>query len=204
MEIAANIGAEGVIVQLGKGAAVDSMLSRVLCTLDKLLSPRVKGAVILYFEIQAAKQGAHTFETPAKVQSLLSLLQSIKSKENHSINVGVCIDTAHLYSCGTILDTMSAANEWLESAITDPNLPVMIHLNDSDSVVGSGKDKHQALCKGNIWGRWHPTSGNLDIETSGLAAIVKWGIARGSLIVLERNEEDIASDLSIIGAIITN
>jgi len=71
----------------------------------------------------------------------------------NNINVGICIDTCHLYASGLNLSDSTVADKFmneLTTMIEPANL--LIHLNDSASTLGSGKDHHASIGVGNIWG----------------------------------------------------
>jgi hypothetical protein len=74
----------------------------------------------------------------------------------------------------------------------------MMHLNDSASSLGSGVDRHETLCHGKLWSAYHPETGHLPIENSGLVAILNWAEAHDIMTILERDEEGTVQDLTLI------
>jgi endonuclease IV len=196
MGLAQRLGATGVIVHLGNGATDPSILGAIFAGLGKL-SYKVKQNVVLWLEINVAKSTPHTFETPDKLGKLFSLLTE---KATRGVRVGLCIDTAHLYSCGVGLVTAEQANEWiakLERRLPG-GTPVMMHLNDSFNALNSGLDTHAPLCQGNIWTDYHPQKGRLSIADSGLMSLLEWADSTEMDVILERKEEFLESDLQII------
>ena len=144
---------------------------------------------LIWLEIHAAKPTNNTFETPEKLAALFA-----RVPPQHRSRVGLCIDTAHLASCGVLLNTYQAAREWIETTVRlcqeaygDIELPYMFHLNDSKSKVGSGVDRHEKLFGGVIWSKISPPD-------SGVAYILQ----TGKICILERNDEDIPHDLKIV------
>jgi len=195
MKIAREIGAVGVIVHLGAGAIDDNILRDVITNAaDK--------DITLWLEINAARPAPGlTFETPKKIRELVARIQKAGagSEERDPTNIGICIDTAHLHSCGVRLHTYDQAMEWLgglpamredgQCGVWSPTY--MLHLNDSDSECGSGRDIHAPLGKGNIWGN--------DVgPKSGLMAFCEWADKYNIMVILERHHDDIPSDLKLL------
>lgn len=194
--IAAYIGATGVIVHLGKGAYNDDNLKYVLEEVSNLPDD-VRNVVTLWLEINTAKPSAQTYETPEKICRLFERVRTIDTK---GLRIGLCIDTAHLFSCGMALDTYAAADNWLrEVARGLPNdTPLMLHLNDSASALGSGVDRHAGIFVGQLWQHYHPVTGRLPVEDSGLVAILNWAEKNDIMVILERDGEGTLKDLTII------
>lgn len=194
MKIAAEIGATGVIVHLGAGAQSDESLAFVLGEISGL-DKNVKSETILWLEIHTAKSGPFTYETPEKLQKLFDRIKKL----NLDLRVGLCIDTAHIYACGLALDTFGTAKKWLDDCdLLLPDIPKMLHLNDSASTLGSGKDKHEILCEGNLWKPYNIKTGALKIENSGLTAILAWAESKNITVILERDDSGINKDLNLI------
>lgn len=199
MQIASELGASGVIVHLGVGADRAETISSVLSQIENA----AYSEVILWLEVQASKPSTHTYETPEKIASLFSRVRKCNLKH---LQVGLCVDTAHLHSCGVSLQSRLDAAEWFNEVL--PVIPrsmsgpqVMIHLNDSSSEVGSGVDVHANLCAGNIWSRYHPTSGDLPFEESGLAYILELAQQQHIAIVMERNVDSMQDDLALLARV---
>jgi endonuclease IV len=188
MEIAAAIGADGVIVHLGAGAHSDNVLHGVMveiATADTVS----KDAAKLYLEINTAKPSPMTYETPEKI---CRLFERIQDADPNGVQYGLCVDTAHVFSCGVALSEYNFTMEWLNGL---PDVPTVFHLNDSASKLGSGVDRHEALLHGAIWGAYGP--GKLPIADSGLMAVLDYTEANDSLVILERGE-GLIGDLKLI------
>ena len=195
LRIAAQIGATGVIVHLAAGAVNDDRVKKVIEEIGNLDND-VRTKVTLWLEINSAKGSGFTFETPKKLHALFMRLNKFNV---HNLRLGLCIDTAHVYACGYALDTDVAAKLWFDelNALL-PNLPIMIHLNDCATAQGSGKDIHAVLCDGNIWKSYHPETGHLPTEDSGLVWILNYAEANQIICILERNDDDLCHDLSLL------
>ncbi len=205
MKIANHIGATGVIVHLGSGAADPAMCTQVMRNISAKLSNNVKNNCILWLEINPALPTSHTFETPEKLIALFDIIEKAKC----DLRVGLCIDTAHLHSCGVPLHTRKDATTWLAKIdiLLDRGIPIMVHLNDSKSIFASGKDEHEALCAGNIWGNHHsdhitnsilPTSGQNTTHDCGLADILIWADKHNLVCILERKYSLVPDDLRLL------
>jgi apurinic endonuclease APN1 len=71
-------------------------------------------------------------------------------------NIGVCVDTAHIYGSG--IYNLSKCDEIDRLFYDFQNIIGMeyfslIHLNDSEVCLGSKKDRHACLCSGCIWSK---------------------------------------------------
>jgi len=179
LKISAKIRARGVIIHLSAAAAgpnFGAILSKLTADIP---------ATTLWLEINAAKPSQNTYETPQKISDLFD---RVGRADTHNVTVGLCIDTAHLFSCGLSFREYSAAQSWLSKL---PKIPVMFHLNDSAADLGSGRDVHQVLGRGNIWQ-------GIDVEDSGIMAVLEWARAHESMIILERNLTDLRADLKLI------
>ena len=188
MKIARKLGATGVIVHLARGAADDANVEYVLAHLANL-EDDIKNNVILWLETHTAKSSEYTYETPEKILKLFERIAAI----NSSLKIGLCIDTAHLFSCGCALTNYDTAKKWL-AGISSLRVPIMIHLNDSKSKLNSGRDEHEKLLAGNLWGMFTAIS----VEDSGLNAILEWASSRNIVVILERDYDDLLSDFMII------
>ncbi len=190
MEICAQIGGTGVIVHLGAGATSDAILSHVLGEINTL-SKNIKDSCILYLEINTAKKSSGTFETPDKINALFDRIEAL----GLDLQVGLCVDSAHVFSCGVSFEEYNFTMEWLNAL---PDVPIMFHLNDSASTLGSGKDKHEQLTKGNIWKDY---GGDLlPIRDSGLMAILEWAQHNDIMVILERGD-GLYEDLQLIDSL---
>lgn len=192
LQIGAEIGATGVVVHLSAGCAEDGEFKRALteiCNVN-LLRPQT-----LWLEIHSAKASNFTYETPEKLRRLFARIASY-GLNARNVRIGLCIDTAHLFACGMSLETYDAAKRWIEDL--PPGIPVMMHLNDSASSLGSGIDKHEVLLEGNIWSAYHPTRGHLPFENSGLNYLLEWADSNNIMTILERDDDDLHKDLKVI------
>lgn len=175
LEIADAIGASGLVVHLGAAAQNhESLISK--------LSNISAGQTPIYLEINAVKPSDLSFESTERINRLFSRLADLKNRQ-----FGLCVDTAHLASCGVLLSSWAAAEQWLDG-LSIGGAPVMFHLNDSAAEPGMGVDRHQTLAKGVIWGE----------DDSGLHCILAYASKHGATLILERNYEDLTKDYALL------
>lgn len=164
----------GVIIHMSKALADDPVSGAEL--LDSKLSEVLKTKRTLYLEVNAAKPGPHTFDTSDKINNIVAQV----SDAMKSVNVGVCIDTAHLHSLG-VSDIIGVIQNVTVR-------PMIVHLNDSGVQLGGARDVHAPLCLGYIWKK----------DNSQLKEILKWCVANNIPMILERSFDYVAHDVKII------
>jgi endonuclease IV len=176
-----DIGASGFVIHLPRESpAVAARGYRIAC--------KYRGNVPIYMEIEVAKPPKQTYETPSKIQELIKELAAVDK------NYGICIDTAHLWSCGEGLVSDEDARRWLNE-YTKLSIPhTLIHLNDSTRDRGSGQDSHMALCKGKIWHEYDHGK----FRESGAYSILQWASKHSVDVILERDEEGLISDFGTL------
>lgn len=80
----------------------------------------------------------------------LEELKSIIEGVNHNGNMGICLDTCHLYSAGfDIAGDLDGVISNIDSQIGLERVKA-IHLNDSKTPFGSKKDRHEIIGEGSI------------------------------------------------------
>lgn len=138
--VAARAGIYGIVIHFYKYPR-----NTVVDTLKKLeLNPAVK----VMLETPAISPMHALYNTPKE------LYEVYKEAKEAGINVGICVDTCHIYVTGAdIADPEVMTNYMAELVKFIPPSDLLIHLNDSASMLGSGKDHHASLGKGYIWGK---------------------------------------------------
>lgn len=190
MEICLAVGAVGLVIHLGSKAADATVLAEVLREIEAGVSEAALRAVTLYLEINAAKATGCTFETSEKLNQLFV---NVEAAGLRGLSVGLCIDTAHLHALGQTLTTKETMSEWLEGL--PEGVPLLLHLNDSKTTSGSGKDAHEALGHGNVW----PAMAGAPSEL-GLVTILAWAEEKKVPTILERGE-GLEGDLALINSL---
>lgn len=174
-------GVTGLVVHLPKLPA-----EAVLKYAARLLDPEADG-VRIYLETPAVSPRESYYETPAK---LVALFRGLRERLDPDLRrFGLCVDTAHLWTCGVDLQSYEDAEAWLAeleaaSAVIPPGC-VMLHLNDSLRARGVGPDAHAGLAAGKMWESYRGREGD-----SGLAAFTDYAQRHGTPLVLERKPKE--------------
>ena len=91
-------------------------------------------------------------DTLASTFKEISRMLSTKNNKN----IGVCIDTAHIWGVGDYdLFTIQGVDKLFTDFDKEVGIPKMklVHLNDSKILIGTRKDKHERIGKGQIWNK---------------------------------------------------
>jgi len=85
-------------------------------------------------------------EIGSHFEELAEIISQIKLKEK----IGICLDTCHIFDGGyDVVNHLDEVISDFDRIIGLNNLKV-IHLNDSMNTLGSHKDRHACIGKGNI------------------------------------------------------
>lgn len=157
LELAEKIGACCVVVHIGSQGGLDTetayanMASNIMAILHATAksAPNTK----LALEVPAG-QGKQIASNLADLTRLWMLC--IKDLEiTHKRRLGICLDTAHLFSSGQDIRTIDQLKGYLsafDSMIGKENI-LCIHLNDSKAILGSRRDVHQGIGEGYLFGK---------------------------------------------------
>ena len=168
VEAADRLGVEYVNVHLGAhtGAGVEQGLDNAASALDELDVP--EGVTVLV----ESDAGSGT-KLGGEFDHLAGVL------ERSEQDLGVCLDTAHMFAAGYDLSTSEAVDEVVDRFDDVVGLGALqcLHLNDSKHACGTNKDEHAHLGEG-------------EIGTEGIAAVVNHPGLRELPFVLETPTED--------------
>ncbi|MDE2100853.1 MAG: TIM barrel protein [Patescibacteria group bacterium] len=189
VKMCAAAGIRGLVVHLpNKG--VDDVVASIpsVFTLDK--------TVLVYLETPAVSPSKSHYETPEKLATLFAAIR--KKVDPKLMKIGLCIDTAHIWTCGVDISSYEKAEAWLDELRkyedVIPPSHIMFHLNDSVYECGDGKDEHATLLRGKIWGAYEENP-----EESGLAAFLRYAMGNNTPCILERKpESEIPTDYRTI------
>ncbi|WP_406241691.1 deoxyribonuclease IV [Tissierella carlieri] len=85
-------------------------------------------------------------EIGRNMEELKSIIDGVKNNKN----IGICIDSCHLYSAGyDIVNNLDGVLEEIDKIIGIDRLKA-VHLNDSKVEFGSNKDRHEVIGEGTI------------------------------------------------------
>jgi endonuclease IV len=175
LELCARAGISGLVIHLGKPP-----IETVMKYLPRLVSPQRD--TLVFLEVPHVKPEDSHYETPEK---LAELFVAVRRLDPALCRFGLCIDTAHLWSCGVDLRSFEDAEAWIRrlEAVADVIPPdrIMLHLNDSHSERGSGLDRHAPLLGGKLWAAYADRP-----QHSGLAAFVDYAVRHNTIAILER------------------
>jgi deoxyribonuclease-4 len=139
------LGASVVVTHLGsaKGSPKAEALARSCRTFADVLG-QYSGPVTLLFETSAGagETMGGTFD------ELGEMIRTLGAPAN----LGVCIDTAHIFTAGYDLRTAEDLEKTLETFDHEVGLDLLgaVHLNDSKAPFGSNKDRHENIGDGEI------------------------------------------------------
>lgn len=199
LQICKELGAIGLIIHIPNKKPIDIINELKKINKDLIDSCR------LYLEIgHYSTKDKYNY---AKIKYLNKLFKLLSG-----LNIGLCIDTAHLWASGVEIDTYENAMNWLndfnnmlqfninnkskselidccpyKSNINKSN--ILLHLNDQKWQFNLGSDEHTCLTCGTIWNKYN--SNNIyNIKDSGLFAFINWAIENNIITILERKTID--------------
>ena len=144
MDLAAQVGAEGVIFHPGShgGAGYEGIFQQTVSSIQNVLEESPPGPWLALEN--TAGMGQHI---GARFQDLGQIIQAVGSPR-----VKVCLDTQHCFAAGynvTTKEGLEVAMEEFDREVGVSNL-VAVHANDSKQDLGSGVDRHENIGHGHI------------------------------------------------------
>ncbi|MFN8524098.1 MAG: deoxyribonuclease IV [Chloroflexota bacterium] len=145
LEAADRLGASVVVTHLGSAKTSDrgEVLARACASFESVLAAYDGGAsLLLETSAGAGATLGGTFE------ELGAIIKAVGAPPN----LGVCVDTAHIFTAGYDLrgaDAVAAVFEALDAHVGIERLGA-VHLNDSKAPFGSNRDRHENLGDGEI------------------------------------------------------
>ena len=145
LERADRLGAQYLIIHIGHRmeSSEEEAIRAVSQGINEVFK-RVKNSVVLLLE-NTAGQGSEIGSTFEQIAAIIDGVDESK-------RVGVCLDTAHCYEAGYDLshkDGIERTLETLDHTIGLKRLH-LFHLNDSNTPLGSHKDRHWHIGQGHI------------------------------------------------------
>ena len=141
-----RLGIDGLVVHPGAhlGQGIDTALERIADSLIDILEKRSQGKTKVLLE-NTAGQGTlvgFRLEHLARIRDLTGIPERI----------GICVDTCHAYAAGYALDDPKVYEDFFSElkSLFAPDSLGCVHVNDSKFGVGSNRDRHANLGRGEI------------------------------------------------------
>ena len=154
LEHAPDFGARFVNVHVGshRGAGVEVGIRRLLDGLEQALdgspaAPAERGAPLVVLE----NSSGGGFTLGSTIEELATILDGAAARRLDA-RLAFCLDAAHLWGAGYDVSTSAGVDDVLVSfdALVGLDRLAMVHLNDSESGLGSRHDRHAGLGDGRI------------------------------------------------------
>lgn len=119
---------------------VEKGIDYIVEFLNNVITPEQQTTVLLETMAGKGSEIGRTFEE----------LQAIIERAEHKEKIGVCMDTCHIFDGGyDIINDLDGVFEQFDRII-GLNKLYAVHVNDSKNIMGSHKDRHECIGKGNI------------------------------------------------------
>jgi deoxyribonuclease IV len=166
MEVAAGIGADGVVFHVGShlGSGLEVGLERVVPALEQVLE-LCTGDTWLLMENSAGAGGT--------IGRSIEELATIHERLGRHPRLGVCLDSCHLWVSGVdVTDTaaLDACLDELDSSIGLEKLRAL-HVNDAAAPFASNRDRHANILEGELGEKLGAFLGNPRLQ--GLPAVLE-------------------------------
>lgn len=168
MELAERIGAMGVVIHLGSAlqSPIDQAISNLISNIQHILDATRKTAPNIFLALETpagqGKQVATMLDELAEVWSQLSKSNPPTSMTNRRL--GICIDTAHIFSSGVDIRAPAIFQDYItrfDKLIGIQHIKCF-HLNDSKAGLNSRRDIHEGLGDGYIFSAEHNPAHKLE------------------------------------------
>jgi deoxyribonuclease-4 len=145
MDAATAIEADGVIFHVGShlGAGLEAGLERATAALPRILE-HCEGDTWLLLENSAG--------TGATIGRSLEELQTLVERSGGHPRLGICLDSCHLYASGYDVGSTEGVDALVQQVDAGFGLDRLraLHINDSETPLGSNRDRHANIGKGLI------------------------------------------------------
>jgi deoxyribonuclease IV len=144
--VGTQIDADGVIFHVGShlGRGLDKALDQIVPGLQVVLGERADGGPWLLLENSAGHQGT----IGVTIEELALIIDELGRPDD----VGICLDTCHLFASGIDITTPEGVEQLLAEVDERIGLDRLrcLHVNDSKLAFGSNRDRHANVGKGEI------------------------------------------------------
>jgi deoxyribonuclease-4 len=140
-----TLGIPYLVTHLGShlGEGSDIGLEKIVAAINRALSENSNDVMLLLENTAGTKNSMGS-----SFEDIKRILDRVENRER----VGVCFDTAHAYAAGYDLHSPRGVDETLEkfNSVLGVSILKVIHLNDSEVGLGSGRDRHEHIGLGYI------------------------------------------------------
>ena len=140
-----TLGIPYIVTHLGShlGEGSDIGLEKIVAAINRALSENPNDVTLLL---------ENTAGTKNSMGSSFEDIKKILDQVENRVRVGVCFDTAHAYAAGYDLHSPRGVDDTLRkfNSVLGFSVLKVIHLNDSQVGLGSGRDRHEHLGLGYI------------------------------------------------------
>lgn len=134
-----------IVTHLGShlGAGADLGLERIVGAINTALSESQTDVMLLLENTAGTKNSMGS-----SFEDIRRILKGVERRKR----VGICLDTAHAYAAGYDLHSPRGVDETFSKfdSVLGLSLLKLIHLNDSQVGLGSGRDRHEHIGLGYI------------------------------------------------------
>lgn len=161
-----ELGVYGFIVHLNQVP-----IKRILEVLKEMSPPK---ELRIFLENAALKPRSDVIQY-SNAKEIVALYNTVSKH----VNIGICIDTCHIFASGLDVGDPKVMKDFLTTILkTIPKKDLIFHLNDSKADLGTGRDLHEYICSGKIWGlksRYGPESLKMLLKKKIDCIIERWG-----------------------------
>jgi deoxyribonuclease-4 len=148
LAVATGMGASGLVLHVGshKGSGFEDCVPQVVAALHEALETQPGGACPILLENAAGAGGT----VGRSFDELAAILDA--AGPDHSDDLGVCLDTQHLWASGVSFVSVKEADDVVARFDATVGLGRLrcLHLNDSKVGRGENKDRHENVGSGTI------------------------------------------------------
>jgi deoxyribonuclease-4 len=145
LERARALGADYLVMHPGSGVGLPR--ARALANIVSGLRQATRGLRLNGLQILLENTAGQGSALGHRMEELAALLRTLPE-----LNLGVCLDTAHLFAAGYDLRSEGALEETLARVHTTVGIErvKVIHANDSKASLGARVDRHEHIGRGKI------------------------------------------------------
>jgi len=140
-----TLGIPYIVTHLGShlGEGSDIGLEKIVAAINRALSENSNDVMLLLENTAGTKNSMGS-----SFEDIKRILDRVENRDR----VGVCFDTAHAYAAGYDLHSPRGVDDTLRkfNSVLGFSIMKVIHLNDSQVGLGSGRDRHEHIGLGYI------------------------------------------------------